>query len=412
MSKVVDVAVIGAGPYGLSLAAHLRGSQVPLRIFGLPMNLWRTHMPAGMFLKSQGFASNLSDPAGSHTLEQFCRESGRAYTPMGEPPVRLDTFVSYGQWFQRAQVPELEEVLVTDLSRRDGVFQLLLSNGETARAHAVVVAVGVEHFAYVPEALAPLGEACTHSSEHADLSRFEGQEVTVIGAGQSALETAALLHEHGAGVRLVAREPTLAWNPDPPSPTRSLYTRLRHPESGLGSGPRIWFYSTQPALYTRLSEERRVRIARTALGPAGAAWLRPRVLDSFPLLLGHAITGAEATANGARLHVRRPDGSVSEFGADHVIAATGFRPDLGRLSFLGDGIRAELRTIKNAPDVGRNFQSSVPGLHFVGPAVASRFGPVMRFVYGADFVARQLSARLAASRPARVVSSAALVARR
>jgi cation diffusion facilitator CzcD-associated flavoprotein CzcO len=93
MSDAVDVAIVGAGPYGLSVAAHLRGAGVSYRQFGLPMHLWRDAMPRGMFLKSQGFASNLSDPERSHTLEAFCAKTGRPYASYGLP-VALDTFVS------------------------------------------------------------------------------------------------------------------------------------------------------------------------------------------------------------------------------------------------------------------------------------------------------------------------------
>ena len=58
----VAVVVIGAGPYGLSIATHLRAQQLSFRIFGEPMASWRHHMPQGMSLKSEGFASDLYDP--------------------------------------------------------------------------------------------------------------------------------------------------------------------------------------------------------------------------------------------------------------------------------------------------------------------------------------------------------------
>ena len=103
----VDVAIIGAGPYGLSLAAHLRAAGVDHRVFGEPMRLWRSHMPAGMFLKSQAFASNISTPEARHTLEAFCKEHGYPYVSYGVP-IHLKTFVAYGDWFQRTQVPELD----------------------------------------------------------------------------------------------------------------------------------------------------------------------------------------------------------------------------------------------------------------------------------------------------------------
>lgn len=389
-----DVAIVGAGPYGLSVAAHLRAAGAGVRQFGLPMNLWRANMPAGMFLKSQGFASNLSDPAGTHTLEAFCQATGRPYAHYGLP-VPLDTFVAYGQWFAAAFAPGLEETLVTGLAPEGEQFRLSLADGGSVRARRVVIATGVEHFAHVPALLAGLPPAvCTHSSAHADLSVFAGRRVIVVGAGQSALETAALLHEHGVSVQLAARRAGIAWNGQPLPPDRPLRQRLREPEAGLGSGWGTWFYSNHPSLYRHLPQATRIHRARTALGPAGACWLRARVERQFPVLVGHTLTGAQAGPAGVCLTFTTPAGTTVELTADHVIAATGYRAALQRLGFVDESLRSQLETVGGTPAVGGDYQTSVPGLYVVGPAVAPSFGPVMRFVYGSDHAARTVTRSL------------------
>jgi thioredoxin reductase len=408
MSRTTDVAIVGAGPYGLSVAAHLRGSGLAVRQFGLPMHLWRANMPRGMYLKSQGFASNLSDPAAACTLAAFCRASGRPYADYGLP-VPLEDFVAYGEWFQRAQGLDVAEVLVTRVTPAGAGYCLDLADGEQVRARQVVLAIGVEHFAHVPAPLAGLPvAACTHSSAHDDLAGFAGQRVVVVGAGQSALESAALLHEHGADVRIVMREQQVAWNGAPLPPDRPLRQRLREPEAGLGSGWGTWFYSRQPGLFRHLPEATRVHRARTALGPAGASWLRGRVEGEFPILAGQYLEQAEAGRDGVRLGLVSRAGRTAELTADHVIAATGYRPDLGRLPFVGPELGARLRTVAGTPVVDRDYQSTSPGLHLVGPGVAPTFGPVMRFVYGADHAARTVSRRLTAGagRPDRVAVAA------
>ena len=245
----VDVAIIGAGPYGLSLAAHLNVAGVSYRHFGVPMHLWRRAMPKGMLLKSQGFASNLSDPEGTHTLEAFCRATNHPYRSYGLP-VPLENFVNYGHWFQSELDLEVEEVLVTGVAQRADGFELTLADGEQFAARRVVVAIGVEHFAYVPKPLSELpASACTHSSAHTDLGALHGKEIVVVGAGQSALESAALLHENGATVQILARRPVIAWNGTPLDPHRPLLKRLREPEAGLGSGWLTWIYSNHPDLF-------------------------------------------------------------------------------------------------------------------------------------------------------------------
>lgn len=405
MTDSTDVAIIGAGPYGLSLAAHLSSAGVPYRQFGVPMNLWRSAMPRGMYLKSQGFASNLSDADQKFTLEAFCSATGRHYGRYGVP-VPLDTFVEYGRWFADQLSLPVEKSLVTSVTRNGAGFQLTIRT-ERLNARAVVLAVGVEHFAYLPAPFSRLPRTlCTHSSAHTDLATFKGRQVVVAGSGQSALESAALLHENGAHVQVLARRRKLAWNGEPLSPDRSLMQQLREPESGLGSGWATWFYSNQPDLFRRLPSGTRLYRARTALGPAGACWLRARVEEKFPVWCGHTVTAAVPDGDQVRLTVNA-DGIRKELTADHVIAATGYRPQLDRLEFLGDDIRSALRTLGGTALVGQGYQSSVPGLYAIGPMVAPSFGPVMRFVYGSRHAALAVTRHLAstARRPASALAA-------
>jgi FAD-dependent urate hydroxylase len=390
----VDVAIIGAGPYGLSLAAHLHASGVEYRQFGIPMRLWQG-MPQGMYLKSEAIASSLSDPERSHTLAAFCAATGRAYANYRRP-VPLETFVSYGQWFQSELKLAVEETLVTDITQRDDGFELNLGGAERVRARKVVVATGVEHFAYIPESLSGLpAELCTHSSAHSDPAAFRGREVIVVGAGQSALELAALMHENGAQVQVLARRGEVAWNGAPLPADRSLRERLKEPQAGLGSGWRLWFYSNHQDLFRKLPPDVRVHRARTVLGPAGAHWLRPRVEGQLPILTGHAVTWAKPLDGRLRIGVDGPAGTSLEMEADHVIAGTGYRIDLTRLQFLPEEIRSRLQATGGSAAVGRDYQSSVAGLYFIGPAVAPTFGPVTRFVFGAGHAAAAVSRRLA-----------------
>jgi FAD-dependent urate hydroxylase len=396
MTDTVDVAIVGAGPYGLSLGAHLHAAGVSFRQFGVPMGLWRNYMPKGMNLKSQGFASNLSSPDGEHTLEAFCAATGHPYASYGLP-VTLDNFVSYGMWFKDALVPELEEKLVTDLSSVAGSYELTLDSGEKVRAAKVVVAAGVEHFASMPESLGGLASSlCSHSSQHTDLGVFENKSVMVLGAGQSALESAALLHESGAKVLLVARKNQIRWNGKPLPLDRPLLERLREPEAGLGSGWATWFYSNYPDVFRHLPEATRITRARTALGPAGAPWLRPRVDGPVETLLGHSVQWVKADGANVIVGLEESDGTSKEITTDHIMAATGYRTNLERLGFLGPVLRPRLELCAGTPVVDSGYQSSVPGLYFIGPAVAPTFGPVMRFVFGSAHAAHTVAGRLGA----------------
>ena len=391
---VVPTAIIGAGPYGLSLAAHLRHAGADFRIFGNPMSRWRWQMPKGMLLKSDGFASNLSDPLGKLTVAYYCSRMGLPYGDRGVP-VPLDTFTGYSLDFQRQLVPNVESDLVRQIDRTADSFVLRLESGEIFRAARVVLATGLEHAHFIPPEAEHLpSELLSHVSAHHSLEDFRGRDVVVIGGGQSALETAALLSELGAVVRVIARAPAVAWTPPPKATRRSAYERLRAPSSRLGAGLQLWMYSTIPGLFRYLPRQVRFSRVKNVLGPAGSWWLKDRVVGHLELLPGHVVTHAETRGGRAVLHVRCADGQVSRLTTDHVIAATGYRFAVRKLPFLAADLKTAIRAEQGSPVLSPHFESSVPGLYFTGLASAPAFGPAMRFLDGAGYTARCISAHL------------------
>ena len=226
--KNCDVAIVGAGPYGLSIAAHLSAMGVDFRIFGSPMEFWLNHMPKGMHLKSEGFASCLYDPESAFTLESYCKQAGLPYAPMGSP-VPLEVFSSYGLEFQKRFAPQLECEKVVMVQRSAGGFQVTLSNGEVFEARRVVVAVGLTYYKHMPSELSALPkEYVTHSSAHSDVDSFKGKEVAIVGAGASAIDLAALLHQAGARVQVIARVPKIRFHDPPDNLEPSWFDRLRN----------------------------------------------------------------------------------------------------------------------------------------------------------------------------------------
>lgn len=393
MSVATDITIVGAGPYGLSLAAWLRERGLDFRIMGSPMHSWLTAMPKGMLLKSAGFASSLHDPGQSFTLERYCKDHGVPYQDVGLP-VRLETFIAYGIAFQRQLVPQLEDEKLVALNRAPRGFYLRLERGSAIHTRRVVLAVGIDHFRHMPRPLAHLpNELCSHGAEHHDLGRFRRKEVAVLGGGASAIDIAVLLHEAQANVQLIARAPVIQFGYEE-APSRSVWQRLRAPMSGVGAGWKNLLCTDMPWLYRYLPDRLRLRTVKRFLGPAGGWFMKDRA-TFVPRLLGCELQEARAVGGRVQLRLAAPDGSERQVIVDHVIAATGYKADVQRLPFLSLDILEQLKLIGRVPRLSAHFESSIPGLYFVGPIAAPSFGPVMRFAVGAGFTCRRLSRHLA-----------------
>ncbi len=353
MSDRIDVAIVGAGPYGLSIAAHLAQRRLSFRVFGKPMESW-LQMPCGMMLKSEGFASSLYDPKGALPLGRYCRERGLGYADLGLP-VPLAMFCEYGLAFQRRFVPTLEQHMVRGLKNSGEHFTLELDNGETFNARRVVVAVGISHFAHMPGSLSGLPAALvSHSSAHADVSRFRGTDVTVLGAGASAIDLAVLLHEAGARVRLVTRRRSLPIHARMRLP-RPLSDRLREPMSEIGPSWRSWFFTNAAPLFHRFPARRRLNWAKSHLGPAGG-WFMAERIKPVPVTFGLTPVGATALGDKVQVSFEDQDGNYSRIETEHLIAATGYRADIGRLAFLEPALREAVQVLEGAPILSPHFE--------------------------------------------------------
>jgi len=381
-SSECNVVVLGAGPYGLSAAAYLRAAGVEARVFGEPMAFWENQMPAGMCLRSNWGASHIADPKQELTLDAYCREKGKHVSK----PIPLEHFVDYGRWYQSQAVRNLEQrnVLRIDLDPRG--FKVIMADGEEFDARRVVVAAGISVFTARPAEFAGIPPAlASHTSEHNDLGKFKGKRVAVIGAGQSALESAALFREAGIEVEVLARKKTLNWV--------GLHARLHHLGviskmlySKRDVGPAgISRLVAMPHLFRRFPRGFQERTAYRAIRPAGAGWLQPRIAG-VPITLGRRV--ASATVADSQLRLQLDDGS--ERLVDHALLATGFRVDVARYPFLSPSLLKQLEIVNGFPVLKRGLESSIPGLHFVGKPAAWSFGPLLGFVSGAEFASNEL----------------------
>jgi FAD-dependent urate hydroxylase len=384
-----DVAIVGSGPYGLSAGAHMKALGMTVRIFGEPMEFWDTKMPQGMLLRSPREASTISDARSEFTLEAYEAASGT------EPVKRVarETFVEYGRWF-RAQVgAESDRRSVVEVRREGSVFKLTLGDGEVLSSRRVVVAAGIGNFSQSPGQMRDLSPArASHCYEGRRFSEM-GKRVAVVGAGQSALECAALLHEAGLDVEVIARNSNLRWiGMHKRLHQLGLISKLLYSKHDVGpiGISRLVAY---PKLMFHVPLRVKDPIRKRAVRSAGAPWLIPR-LANVPITTGRSICSAKEIGNEVELKL--DDGSFRR--VDHVLMGTGYRVDIAKYEFLSPSLLKGIRQLDGYPAVGPGFVSSVPGLHFIGATGARNFGPLLYFVAGTEFASKELVSVIARQR--------------
>ena len=379
-----DVAIIGAGPYGLSAAAHLKAANgLDIRVFGEPMSFWERHMPKFMLLRSPLAGSHLSDPGQDLTLQGYQASTGNAITS----PLPLCRFVDYGRWFQSQAVPDTDPRKIERIEKNGTGFHLTAEDGEVWKARRVVIAAGIVPFAWRPEEFRRVpSELASHSCEHRDLTHFNGKKIVVVGGGQSALESAALLHEAGADVEVLVRAPFVRWlwrhkwfHTFKPV-ARLLYHPADVGQAGLSH------LVARPNLFRRLPRSLQDKWAKRAIRPAGAGWLNQRC-EGVRITTSRFVTSA--SPQGGRLALTLNDGTQRH--VDHVLMATGYRVNISKYPFLPSSLLKSVAVINGHPVLNNRYESSLDGLHFLGAPAAWSFGPLMRFVAGADFASRTLT---------------------
>ena len=382
-----DIAIIGAGPYGISASAHLRAIKgLDVHTFGESMVFWQRNMPKGMLLRSGWEASHIADPDRALTLDIFRQESGNHFSS----PVPLDRFVNYGLWHQRHSVPDLDRRKIVTVEPATRGFRLILEDGASVLATRVVIAAGISSFTWRPPEFDNLPSAlATHTSEHVNFERFRGKEVLVIGGGQSALESAALLYETGANVEIVARAQQIRWLGGVVSRTihrgfGPKISRLLYAPTDVGPAG-ISQIVARPDLVRRFSRPIQDWLKKRSIRPAGARWLVERLKD-VPMHLGRAVVSA--TSKGDRVKIRLNDGSERDF--DHVFLGTGYRVDVSKYDFLVPKLAGAIIRHQGYPRLTDGFETSVPGLHILGAPAVWSFGPLMQFVVGTHYSSRAL----------------------
>jgi FAD-dependent urate hydroxylase len=364
MKQQTKVLIIGAGPFGLSLAAYLGYLGVDHLVAGKPMEFWKNNMPQGMFLRS---ASDWSlDPMEKYSILNYLNTLGK--TPAQVEPLSLEFYLQYAQWFQEQSDIQTLPFYVTRLDQVDRRFHASLENGDVIEAQNVVVAIGMGYFKNQPSELSgilPEGRF-QHTCDAVQLSALKGKRVLILGGRQSAFEWAALLNDAGAA------EVHLSHRHDSPAFAEADWTWVPPLVDGMVDNP-AWFRNLpqeeKDAIVKRMWGEGRLKVE---------PWLEARVMK--PNTHIHANSKLERCVermDGA-LDIRLDNGE--SFVVDDVILATGYKVDMSRVLFLSAGNLSEKVAVNNGfPVLDPHFQTNVTGLYFTSMAAGQDFGPFFGF---------------------------------
>jgi cation diffusion facilitator CzcD-associated flavoprotein CzcO len=392
-----DVAIVGAGPYGLTAAAHLRKIRgLEVRLFGEPMSFWERHMPAKMLLRSPWIASSIGGPTGSLSLGVYRDRHGLEGL---DYPVPVEHFIRYGRWFLQQTGIRAEGNIARIDPSADG-FQLTPGVGGPVHARRVVVAGGIQPFAYRPDMFRGLPAALvTHTSEQRGFDAFGGKDVMVIGAGQSALEAAGFMRQAGARVDVLVRNHEVRWLGKKRQWLHSPAIRwMLYGKGDIGPAG-VSLVVQRPNVFRRLPRQIQEWWGSRAIRPA----VFDRLMAATDVTLHAGRYPIDARVEGPRVRIYLNDGT--DRAVDHVVLGTGYRVDISRYPFFTPALVERIERVNGYPVLDAGFETTARGLHVLGAPAAWSFGPLMRFVAGTEFAGRALERSVA--RAARRSSPAA-----
>ena len=373
----VPLLIVGAGPFGLSLATHARRHDIEYLMVGRPMHFWQANMPQGMLLRSA--CDWHLDPADVDTIEAYLATMGK--TPADVEPLRLDFYLGYTRWFQDKQHCRIRSDLVTRLDETDGRFVATMAAGEPITADTVVLALGFHAFAHTPHdiaAMLPPGRY-GHTCDVVDLASFRGKRCLIIGGRQSAFEWTALLHEHGAA------SVDMCYRHDTPAFTEADWSWFNQQVDRMVDNP-SWFRSLtdeeKAAVNGRFWTEGRLKLE---------PWLGPRIAHDTVHLWPHTeVVGcALDPADDAEGVLRITLSNEETVTVDHVIFATGYKVDMSRVPLLAAGNLLPRLVVDNGyPCLDEHFETNIPGLFITSMPAVQDFGLFFAFTISVRTSAR------------------------
>jgi thioredoxin reductase len=368
ISKHVNLLIVGAGPFGLSMAAYAKYNNLDHLVIGKPLSFWKENMPKGMFLRS-GRDWHLC-PQGIYTIDKYLET--KELKPEDVEPLSLDFYLSYTEWFQEQIKVQIQESLAQRLDHLNNQFVATLDDGQTITASNALLAIGFRYFKNVPTELAEIipPKRFSHTCDFVNFDSLMGKRCLIIGGRQSAYEWAALINETGAAMIHISHRHEI------PQFTQSDWAWVS-PMMGTMTENPDWFRNL-PKQKRKEIEQRFWAEGRLKLEP----WLWPRIdKENIKIWPSSRVVACKELPTG-ELEVKLDVGE--RLTVDHIILATGYKVNMENVPFLAAGnTLSKLKIQEGSPVLDENFQSNIPGLFITSMAATKDFGNFFAFTVSA-----------------------------
>lgn len=385
--KTNDLLIIGAGPFGISLAILAKHYGLNYTLFGKPAEFFRSLVPSEMTMRS--FVENHVDPLGEFTIERFGSEIGLEKDQIY--PINTIFYSNYIDWLVGKYDIKIESAYVSELSKftneeNNSYFEAIDESGEKHLTKSAVIAIGQKYFYSIPKELSDSipSKYLFHSSQVTDFTKFRNKSVLIVGGRQSAFEWAAFLSEAGA------REVHLTYRHDTPTFKDSDFNEWKEIFQAIDSLPE----SKNTFLELNEVSQNKIKSEFFSLGRLHIeGWLENRISSDRIFMHPNTNIVKSELIDSNQIQIELSD--KTKVLSDFVIAATGFKPEIGRVPFLTKGnIIESLITTDGSPILSNNFESNINGLYFTSSLASHSLGPYFNLTMPACVSAKAIISRI------------------
>ncbi len=372
------VAIIGAGPYGLSYAAYCQALGIEYILFGVWMDLWVSKISPDSILRSHIALSCPASPAGQSIINDWSNENIAMKNGDGSNN-RFSTqqFLSFMRYFTKLNKINEAKGLISSINKQAGRFLITTNAGMEQEFTDVVIATGLTGMRnYIDADLNVQSDYLIYSDEISKMTSLEKEHVIIIGSGQSAAESAVIALKQGA------HQITFI--------NRGLEQKYAAVHTANSAEKRRDLFELQYVL-PLLDDDKRYSKMQGLLPPSMEPEYEALFTGNPKINWYFDFNISMITRKAEKICVVSDQATVA---GDVIIACTGFKMHSKKLPFsLMLDCPLDVNN-KGLPIIDKKGRTSVAGFYVTGGLSFLRYGPQANFIFGTEVITKALIADL------------------